>query len=88
MAYIKLDKNNQICAITHKKGESETPEEYKNTLNMFRGQTRSSIPACFKYLNLSVEAQKGDKEAQKELDNIHRMWNPMVQENNYLVYED
>lgn len=71
--FVKTNKNNSVCEIYYA-GEKTpvTPEELKPTLNMFRGQ---QFPECFRellaYANVSLAAQQGSKEAQKELDRIH-----------------
>ena len=75
--YIKADKLGRICSIYWgDSGSFVTPEEFKETLNMFRGrQIKSSLKDCFDYLKLSLRKQEGDKEAIDELQNLHYMWN-------------
>lgn len=53
-----------------------TPEEFKETLNMFRGrQLRTSLQDCLVYLKLSLAKQAGDINAEKEMDLLHYQWN-------------
>lgn len=81
---IKTDKLDRICSIYWADAESDvTPEEFKETLNMFRGrQLRAHIDEettvlqeCLKYLHLSLAKQQGDVNAEKEMSNIHKKWN-------------
>ena len=81
---IKTDKLDRICSIYWADSDSNvTPEEFKETLNMFRGrQLRAHIneettvlQECLKYLHLSLAKQQGDVNAEKEMANIHKKWN-------------
>lgn len=75
--YIKSDKLNRIYTIVW--GDTDqTPEEFKETINMFRGRqmTKANMQECFEYLKLSLLKQEGDKEAADQLTEIHKSWNP------------
>jgi hypothetical protein len=74
--YIHVDKLNRICGI-YPRGKSNTPEEYKPTLNMFQGRqfTQKSKKELLDYLDLSLDFQSGNVNAQKELDRINYEWN-------------
>lgn len=72
---IRADKLGRIYAITEEDSYI-TPMEFKETLNMFRGrQLKTNAKECIKYLKLSLAKQKGDYEAERELNNIHKSWN-------------
>lgn len=72
---ILADKLGRIYAITNDESHN-TPQEYKETLNMFRGrQLKTNLKQCKHYLELSLKAQKGNEEASRELTEIHRNWN-------------
>ena len=74
--YIKADKLNRICAIVHKKGESETPQEFKEALNMFRGQQiQTALRPCLEYTKLTVLRANGNAEAAQRIDELHYAWN-------------
>lgn len=75
--FIKADKLGRICSIYWKDAKSDvTPEEFKETLNMFRGrQIRTSLKECLDYLHLSLAKQRGDVEAIKQMNQIHKSWN-------------
>ena len=75
--FIKKDKLGRICEIKFKYQDPDvTPEILKPTLNMFRGrQLKTSLKECIEYAKISILAQKGSVEAQKELDRIHKEWN-------------
>lgn len=76
MAYVKADKLHRIYTITENSSSNIVPEEYKPTLNMFRGrQIETNLKDCLKYLKISLAAQSGDEEAEKELRRIHYTWN-------------
>ena len=81
--FIKKDKLNRICSIYWSDAESDvTPQEFKETLNMFRGRqlSKDTLYECRNYLFLSLAKQQGDTEAEKEINNIHLSWNQHVQE--------
>lgn len=74
---ILSDKLGRIYAIVWEDNNDHvTPEEFKETLNMFRGrQSTTSLYDCFAYLKLSLAKQAGDQKASKELDLLHYQWN-------------
>lgn len=73
--FVKKDKLGRICAILYK-GSTTTPDELKPTLNMFQGrQLKTSLSECLYYAELSLAAQQGDEEAEKELNYLHYNWN-------------
>lgn len=74
---ILADKLERIYAIVWEDNNNYvTPEEFKETLNMFRGkQLRTSLQDCLTYLKLSLAKQAGDIDAEKEMDLLHYQWN-------------
>lgn len=76
--YVKVNKSTGGVAEILWAGQESpvTPAELKPTLNMFRGQ---QFPACFKalleYAEVSLRAQEGDKEAEKELRELNVSFN-------------
>lgn len=71
------DKLGRIYAIIWEDSNNfVTPEEFKETLNMFRGrQLKISLQDCLAYLKLSLAKQTGDSDAVKEMNLLHYQWN-------------